>query len=98
MTDVTDAKGVFTQYREVLDAIKQLEERRDALKELLITALAGETEGVIDGAVAYTYKMTISRRIDTKALKATMPDIAERFTKESTSTALRIPQDESVEQ
>ena len=98
MTDVTAAKGVFQQYREVLDAIKQLEERRDALKELLISALAGESEGVIDDRVAYTYRTTVSRRIDTKALQASMPDIAERFRKESVSVSLRLVEEESVEQ
>ena len=59
--------------REELDA--EIEAAQDAIK----TAM-GDTESITAGAFKITWKPIESIRIDTKALKAALPDIAARFT------------------
>ena len=59
--------------REELDA--EIEAAQDAIK-----AAMGDQEAVTAGAYRITWKPVESARIDTKALKAALPDIAARFT------------------
>ena len=66
--------------REELDA--EIEAAQDAIK-----AAMGDSESVTAGAYKITWKPVESSRIDTKALKAALPEIAARFT--ITSTARR---------
>lgn len=66
--------------REELDA--EIEAAQDAIK-----AAMGDSESVTAGAYKITWKPVESSRIDTKALKAALPEIAARFT--VTSTARR---------
>ena len=63
--------------REELDA--EIEAAQDAIK-----AAMGDQEAVTAGAYKITWKPVESARIDTKALKAAMPDVAARFTVTST--------------
>lgn len=58
--------------REELDA--EIEAAQDAIK-----AAMGNQEAVTAGAYKITWKPVESARIDTKALKAALPDIAARF-------------------
>ena len=63
--------------REELDA--EIEAAQDAIK-----AAMGDQEAVTAGAYRITWKPVESARIDTKALKAALPEIAARFTVTST--------------
>ena len=63
--------------REELDA--EIEAATDAIK-----AAMGDAETVTAGAYKITWKPVESSRIDTKALKAALPDVAARFTVTST--------------
>jgi putative phage-type endonuclease len=66
------------------------EEHEETAKEKIhkILAEAGAEVGNADGGTL-TYYATVSNRIDTKALKAEMPDVAEKYNTKSTSRTLR---------
>ena len=63
--------------REELDA--EIEAIQDAIK-----AAMGGQESVTAGAYKITWQPVTSARIDTKALKAALPDVAAQFTVKST--------------
>ena len=44
----------------------------------------GDSESIQAGEYKITWKAVTSSRIDTAALKKALPDVAERFTKETT--------------
>lgn len=66
--------------REELDA--EIEATQDAIK-----AAMGDQEAITAGAYKITWKPVTSSKLDTKALKAALPDVVARFT--ITSTARR---------
>lgn len=74
------------------DKIRELQELKRMREELEaeITALEdtikagmGEREELTAGAYKVTWKTVTSRRIDTAAMKKALPDVCERFTKET---------------
>ena len=50
-----------------------------------IKAAMGDNDQITAGAYKITWKPVTSARIDTTALKKALPDIAERFTRSTTS-------------
>ena len=64
--------------REELEA--EIEATQDAIK-----AAMGDSDSITAGAYKITWKPVESSRIDTKALKAALPDVAARFTVTSTT-------------
>ncbi len=73
-----------------LQELKRMQEELEAEIEAAqdaIKAAMGDAESITAGAYKITWKPVESARIDTKALKATLPEIAARFT--VTSTARR---------
>ena len=73
MQDLQELKRM----REELDA--EIEAAQDAIK-----AEMGEAESITAGAYKITWKAIESTRLDGKALKAALPEIAARFTVTST--------------
>lgn len=55
-----------------------------------IKAAMGEREQMVAGAFKITYKAVTSSRIDTSAFKKTMPELAERFLKTTTTKRFQI--------
>lgn len=66
--------------RLIEDATAEAEAIKDAIK-----AHMGDSETAYAGEYKITYKAVTSSRIDTTALKKAMPEIAQAFTKTSTS-------------
>ena len=64
--------------REELDA--EISSIEDQLKQVM-----GHEETLIAGAFKIDWKPVITSRIDTAALKKALPEIAERFTKQTTT-------------
>lgn len=62
------------------EAQAEAESIRDQIK-----AAMGDNEAVQAGEYKITYKLVTSARIDTTALKKALPDVAQAFTKESTT-------------
>ena len=64
--------------REELDA--EIERLEDQIKQVM-----GNEETLIAGAFKIDWKTVVSSRIDTTALKKALPEIAERFMKQTTT-------------
>lgn len=66
--------------RELQALIEEAQQEAEGIKDDL-KALMGDTEELRAGEYKVTYKYVKSERLDTTALKVTMPEIAARFTK-----------------
>ena len=60
------------------------EAQAEALKDAIKAAM-GDSESIQAGEYKITWKAVTTARIDTTALKKALPDVAERFTKETTT-------------
>lgn len=68
-----------------LRRMKEEIEAEIAAAEDEIKAVMGSEETLLAGAFKVDWKTVITSRIDTAALKKVMPEIAERFTKQTTT-------------
>ncbi len=76
-----------TQARELKELERMQEELAaeiEAIKDAIKAAM-GDQEAVTAGAYKITWKPITTSRLDTKALKAALPDVAARFTTSSTT-------------
>ena len=69
----------------VLRRMKEEIEAEIAAAEDEINAVMGSEETLLAGAFKVDWKTVITSRIDTAALKKVMPEIAERFMKQTTT-------------
>lgn len=72
------------ELRGLLALIEEAQAEAEAIKDAIKAAM-GEKELVRAGEYKITYKAVTTARIDTTALKKALPDIAQAFTKESTT-------------
>ena len=63
---------------------EELQSEIDALQEA-VKSFMGSEESMIAGAFKVSYKSVTSSRLDSSALKSELPDIAARFTKQTTT-------------
>ena len=70
--------------REMQQLAEEAQAEAEAIKDALKAAM-GDSESIQAGEYKITWKAVTSSRIDTTALKKALPDVAERFTKETTS-------------
>lgn len=68
------------ELRELQALIEEAQQEAEGIKDELKT-LMGDTEELRAGEYKVTYKFVKSERLDTTALRVTMPEIAARFTK-----------------
>ncbi|WP_347454296.1 lambda-exonuclease family protein [Acinetobacter sp. ANC 7454] len=81
---------LLTEYKDLNGTIKEAEEELKALK-LQIVSRFEDAEAIISGSKKLaTYKYQERKTLDSTALKAAHPDIAEQFTKVSGTRVLRI--------
>lgn len=71
------------ELRALLALIAEAEAEAEAVKDALKAAMGTETE-LRAGEYRLTWKLVTTSRLDTKALKAALPDVAARFSREST--------------
>lgn len=64
--------------------IEESQNEADALRDE-IKDFMGDSEQITAGNYKVTYKTVTTSRVDTTALKKALPDIAERFSKTSTT-------------
>lgn len=81
--------AVATHLVDIKAKISELKATEEALKQKMISALEGCVYGVTSD-YNFSWKEQISRRVDTKALKAKYPQIYEEMAKESSSRVFRI--------
>lgn len=77
------------ELRQFQALIDEAEQEVEALKDAIKAAM-GNCEAVQAGEYKITWKEITTARIDTTALKKALPDVAERFTKQSTSRRFSI--------
>lgn len=85
--------GWAAHYRDLGRQIADLEEQRKLAREQLEDALGDAEEGLIDGRPAVRYPLVTTTRVDVKALRSEMPDVAARYAKVSTSRRLSLVED-----
>lgn len=89
--DMSEYDVVFDRLDEVKGEIKLLEEKKKKFENMIRQGLNLSEAGYGKGTkYQASWKPQTSRRIDTKALRANMPSVADQFTVESTTTPLRI--------
>lgn len=72
------------ELRQLQALIEEAQAEAEAIKDA-IKAHMGDAETVYAGEYKITWKAVTASRIDTTALKKAMPDVAQAFTRETTS-------------
>ena len=70
------------ELRQLQALIEEAQAEAEAIKDAIKAAM-GDSESVQAGEYRITWKAVASSRIDTSALRKALPDVAERFTKET---------------
>ena len=71
------------ELRQLQALIEEAQAEAEAIKDAIKAAM-GDSESIQAGEYKITWKPVKSSRIDTAALKKALPEVAERFTKETT--------------
>ena len=88
---VAEISGKVKEIRELRRLIEDAQAVVDSLQdEIKAEMTAQETEILTGDTWKITWKTITSKRIDTTALKKALPDIAEQFSKISTSKRLTL--------
>ena len=81
--NIKDIEAKARELRQLQVLIEEAQEEAEALRDAIKAAM-GDSETVRAGEYKITWKPVTSIRIDTRALKEALPDVAERFKKETT--------------
>ena len=81
---INEMEAKARELRQLQALIEEAQAEAEALKDEIKAAM-GERESFQAGEYKITWKAVTSARIDTTALKKAMPDVAARFTKETTA-------------
>lgn len=79
-----EMEAKIRELRNLQALIAEAEAEADAIRDE-IKAQMGESEELLAGEYKVTWKAVKSSRLDTSALKKALPEVAERFTKETTT-------------
>ena len=77
------------ELRQLQALIEEAQAEAEAIKDAIKAAM-GDSESVQAGEYRITWKAVTSSRIDTNALRKDLPDVAERFTKETVTRRFMI--------
>ena len=80
---INEMEAKARELRQLQNLIEEAQAEAEALKDTIKAAM-GDSESIQAGEYKITWKAVTSSRIDTAALKKALPDVAERFTKETT--------------
>ncbi|MCF2616371.1 hypothetical protein JQM68_04085 [Oscillibacter valericigenes] len=80
---INEMEAKARELRQLQALIDEAQAEAEALKDAIKAAM-GDSESIQAGEYKITWKDVTSSRIDTAALKKALPDVAERFTKETT--------------
>ena len=81
---INELEAKARELRQLQALIEEAQAEAETIKDALKAAM-GDSESVQAGEYKITWKAVTTVRIDTTALKKALPDVAERFTKETTS-------------
>ena len=80
----TELECKCRELRQLQNLIAEAEQEAEAIKDS-IKAQMGDAEELRAGEYKVTWKAVTASRLDTAALKKALPEVAERFTKTTTS-------------
>ena len=81
---INEMEAKARELRQLQALIEEAQAEAEAMKDEIKAAM-GDRESVQAGEYKITWKAVTSARIDTTALKKALPDVAARFTKETTA-------------
>ena len=81
---IKEIESKARELRQLLALIEEAQAEAEGIKDELKAAM-GDNDTMQAGEYKITYKAVTSSRIDTTALKKALPDVAQAFTKESTT-------------
>ena len=81
---ITEITAKVTEYQELKRMLEEIEAEMTALQDE-IKAHMGDSELLMAGPYKVSYKTVTSSRVDTTALKKSLPDIAAKYTKTTTT-------------
>ena len=79
---INEMEAKVRELRQLQTLIEEAQAEAETIKDALKAAI-GDSESVQAGEYKITWKAVTSSRIDTSALRKALPDVAERFTKET---------------
>lgn len=77
------------ELRQLQALIEEAQAEAETIKDAIKVAM-GDSESVQAGEYRITWRAVTSARIDTSALRKALPDVAERFTKETVTRRFMI--------
>ena len=81
---INEIEAKARELRQLQALIEEAQAEAEALKDTIKAAM-GDKDSIQAGEYRITWKAVTSPRIDTTALRKALPDVAERFTKETTT-------------
>lgn len=81
---ISELQAKIKELRELQALIDEAQAEAEAIRDLL-KAHMGDSEELRAGEYRVTWKAVTTARLDSKALKAALPEVAARFTRETTS-------------
>ena len=81
---INELEAKARELRQLQALIDEAQAEAEALKDAIKAAM-GDQDSIQAGEYRITWKAVTSSRIDTTALRKALPDVAERFTKETTT-------------
>ena len=81
---INEMEAKARELRQLQALIEEAQAEAEAIKDAIKAAM-GDSDSIQAGEYRITWKAVTSSRIDTTALKKAMPDVAERFTRETTT-------------
>lgn len=79
---INELESKCRELRQLQSLIDEAQAEADSIRDAIKAAM-GASESMNAGEYKITWKNVTSARIDTSALKKALPDVAERFTKET---------------
>ena len=81
---MNEIESKVRELRQLQRLIEEAQEEAEAIKDAL-KAYMGNSEELLAGEYKVTWKAVKSSRIDTTALRKALPDVAQAFTRETTT-------------
>lgn len=86
---INEMEAKIRELRQLQALIAEAESEAEAIRDE-IKAQMGEQEILLVGEYKVTWKAVTSTRLDTAALKKALPEVAERFTRETTTRRFNV--------
>ena len=80
---INELEAKARELRQLQALIEAAQTAAEAIKDAIKAAM-GDSEAIVAGEYRITWKPVTSTRLDASALRKALPDVAARFTKETT--------------